>query len=75
MPPARLKIRRARSLAKKRRARAAVKSAIAKGARSPVEVLEKATADPGGPEGTLRITDFLMSLKAIGATKTLLRSV
>ena len=53
-----------------RRARAVVKAAIASGERSPVEVLDAASAEPGGAEGTLRITDFLMSLKAIGATKT-----
>ena len=53
-----------------RRARAAVKADLAAGTRSPVEVLDTATGDPAGPEGTLRITDFLMSLKAIGVTKT-----
>ncbi|MGN6204071.1 guanylate kinase [Humibacter sp.] len=69
-PPEVDRVAASRAAVAARRARAAVKSDIAKGARSPVEVLEKATADPGGPEGTLRITDFLMSLKAIGATKT-----
>ncbi|QDZ16643.1 guanylate kinase [Humibacter ginsenosidimutans] len=53
-----------------RRARAAVKSQIASGTRSPIEVLDAAGSDPSGPEGTLRVPDFLTSLKAIGATKS-----
>ncbi|GAB3797791.1 hypothetical protein GCM10028798_09350 [Humibacter antri] len=69
-PPEVDRVAASRAAVAARRARAAVKSDLSKGARSPVEVLEKATADPAGPEGTLRITDFLMSLKAIGATKT-----
>ncbi len=47
-----------------------MKSGIASGTRSPMEVLETAIANPHGPEGTLRVTEFLMSLRAIGATKT-----
>ncbi|GAB3607906.1 hypothetical protein GCM10027414_00310 [Humibacter ginsengiterrae] len=69
-PPEVDRVAASRAAVAARRARAAVKSDLSKGVRSPVEVLEKATANPGGPEGTLRITDFLMSLKAIGATKT-----
>jgi guanylate kinase len=69
-PPDVDRVAASRAAVAARRARAAVKSAIAAGSRSPVEVLDAAAADPGGPEGTLRITDFLMSLKAIGATKT-----
>lgn len=52
-----------------RRARAAVKADISSGARSPIEVLDAATADPTSAEGTLRVPDFLLSLKAIGTTK------
>lgn len=52
-----------------RRARAAVKAEIASGARRPVEVLAAAAAEPEGVEGRLRITDFLLSIPAIGRTK------
>jgi guanylate kinase len=52
-----------------RRARAAVKADIASGARSPIDVLDAAVADPSGAEGTLRVPDFLTSLKAVGTTK------
>ncbi|MGA0565974.1 guanylate kinase [Rathayibacter sp. KR2-224] len=69
-PPEVDRVAASRAAVAARRARAAVKAAITAGARSPVEVLDAAAADPTGPEGTLRVTDFLMSLKAIGATKT-----
>jgi guanylate kinase len=52
-----------------RRARAVVKADIASGRRSPVEVLDAAMRHPSGAEGTLRVTDFVLSLKAIGAKK------
>ncbi|UCR89595.1 guanylate kinase [Mycetocola spongiae] len=52
-----------------RRARAAVKADIAAGKRRPLEVLAAATAEPEGIEGRLRITDFLLSIPAIGRTK------
>ena len=52
-----------------RRARAAVKSAIASHEVSPLSVLDKATIDPEGVEGRLRVTEFLLSVPAIGATK------
>ncbi|WP_022899412.1 guanylate kinase [Humibacter albus] len=69
-PPEVDRVAASRAAVAARRARAVVKAAIASGERSPVEVLDAASAEPGGAEGTLRITDFLMSLKAIGATKT-----
>jgi guanylate kinase len=69
-PPEVDRVAASRAAVAARRARAAVKSDLATGARSPVDVLNAGLADPAGPEGTLRITDFLMSLKAIGATKT-----
>lgn len=52
-----------------RRARAAVKNAIAAREISPLTVLDHATADPEGVEGRLRVTEFLLSLPAIGTTK------
>ncbi|MFF1879204.1 guanylate kinase [Leifsonia sp. NPDC058230] len=52
-----------------RRARAAVKAAIAAHEVSPLSVLDKATADPEGVEGRLRVTEFLLSVPAIGTTK------
>ncbi|GAA1444675.1 guanylate kinase [Leifsonia poae] len=52
-----------------RRARAAVKAAIAAHEVSPLTVLDKATAEPEGVEGRLRVTEFLLSVPAIGTTK------
>ena len=52
-----------------RRARARVKSAIAARSLSPVSVLDRATVSPQSPEGTLRVTDFLMSVPSIGPRK------
>ncbi len=52
-----------------RRARAAVKNAIAAREVSPLVVLEHATAAPDGVEGRLRVTEFLLSVPAIGTTK------
>jgi guanylate kinase len=52
-----------------RRARAAVKAQIVSGERSAAAVLDAATADPSGVEGGLRVTDFLLSLPAVGTTK------
>jgi len=52
-----------------RRARAAVKAAIASRELSPLTVLDRATAEPDGVEGRLRVTEFLLSVPAIGETK------
>jgi guanylate kinase len=52
-----------------RRARAAVKNAIAAREVSPLVVLDRATASPDGVEGRLRVTEFLLSVPAIGTTK------
>ncbi len=52
-----------------RRARAAVKNAIAAREVSPLVVLDHATAAPDGVEGRLRVTEFLLSVPAIGTTK------
>lgn len=42
---------------------------MASGKRSAVNVLQTATNDPRSPEGTLRVTEFLMSIPAIGVAK------
>ncbi len=52
-----------------RRARAGLKAEIAAGHRSAESVLDEGARDPNGPAGTLRITDFLLSIPAIGVTK------
>lgn len=52
-----------------RRARAALKRDLAMRVVSPQEVLDRAAADPGSPAGTMRVTDFLVSLPAIGVGK------
>lgn len=52
-----------------RRARAGVKAQIATGARSALSVLDAAEAAPDGVEGRLRVTDFLVSVPAIGVGK------
>jgi guanylate kinase len=52
-----------------RRARAAVKNAIAAREISPLAVLDHATTAPDGVEGRLRVTEFLLSVPAIGTTK------
>jgi guanylate kinase len=46
-----------------------VKAAIAAHQISPLAVLDKATTDPEGVEGRLRVTEFLLSVPAIGTTK------
>lgn len=52
-----------------RRARAAIKRLLEDSARSPLDVLAVASADATTAEGTLRVTDFLGALPALGATK------
>ncbi|WP_308468829.1 guanylate kinase [Rathayibacter soli] len=52
-----------------RRARAAVKAAVAAGRRDPLDVLRVALDDAHSVEGGMRVTDFLMSVPAIGTTK------
>jgi guanylate kinase len=52
-----------------RRARAAVKAAVFAGKRSPVDVFTVATIDPSSTEASLRVTDFLKSLRGVGVAK------
>ena len=52
-----------------RRARAVVKTAIASGDVSSLTVLDRSAEEPEGTEGRLRVTEFLLSVPAIGTTK------
>lgn len=52
-----------------RRARAAVKQAVFSGDRSALDVLTVATIDPVSAEASLRVTDFLKSLRGVGVAK------
>jgi guanylate kinase len=46
-----------------------VKASVVSGLRSPADVLETATAEPHSAEGSMRVTEFLLSVPAIGRTK------
>lgn len=52
-----------------RRARAAVKRDVESGRRDPLEVAKSAWADRSRPEGSLRVVEFLLSIRGIGETK------
>ncbi|CAB4902139.1 unannotated protein [freshwater metagenome] len=49
--------------------RASIKQSLRDGRRSPLDVLAVARADASSLEASLRITDFLLSLRRIGVTK------
>lgn len=68
-PPDVDRVAASRAAVAARRARAAVKDQIAQGRRSAVEVLSTAIGSPDGVEGRLRVTEFLISIPAIGVTK------
>jgi guanylate kinase len=52
-----------------RRARASLKRDVAMRVITPQEILRRAFDDPSSPAGTLRVTEFLTSLPAIGEGK------
>jgi guanylate kinase len=52
-----------------RRARASLKKDVATHVITAQELLRRAYADPASPAGTMRVTEFLTSLPAIGAGK------
>lgn len=52
-----------------RRQRAAIKADIYEGRRSALDVLLVGTIDPSSWEGTIRVTEFLRSMRGIGVTK------
>jgi guanylate kinase len=59
----------ARRAVERRRARASVKRDLTMRVVTPQSVLRRASADADSVEGSMRITDFLVSLPAIGAGK------
>ncbi|MEJ1092668.1 guanylate kinase [Microbacterium istanbulense] len=59
----------ARKALERRRARASLKRDLAMRVISPQKVLARAVADAESDAGTMRITDFLIALPAIGAGK------
>ncbi|WP_448720485.1 guanylate kinase [Microbacterium natoriense] len=59
----------ARRAVERRRARAALKRDLTMRVVTPQKVLERATEDADSVEGSMRITDFLLALPAIGAGK------
>jgi guanylate kinase len=58
-----------RAAVEARRARAAVKRALAAGERGPRDVAERAWQEPDGPEGRLRVAEYLTSLRGIGPAR------
>ncbi|HSP75135.1 MAG TPA: guanylate kinase [Cryobacterium sp.] len=68
-PPDVDRVAASRAAVAARRARAVVKGQIAKGKRTALEVLAAASESPEGVEGRLRVTEFLISIPAIGVTK------
>lgn len=68
-PPEVDRVAASRAAVAARRARAAVKAAIASGERNPLDVMRTAFDEPLGAEGKLRVTEFLTSIPAIGVTK------
>ena len=59
----------ARKAVERRRARASLKRDLTMRVVTPQEVLRRATEDADSVEGSMRITDFLLALPAIGAGK------
>ena len=57
----------ARRAVERRRARASLKRDLTMRVVTPQAVLHRATEDPDSVEGSMRITDFLLALPAIGA--------
>lgn len=69
-PPEVDRVAASRAAVAARRARAAVKNAIAEGVRDPTEVLENGWADPGSAEAGLRVRELIMSIRGLGALRT-----
>lgn len=68
-PPEVDRVAASRAAVEARRRRAEVKNKIAAGSLSALDVLDDAFADPEGVAGRMRVTDFLLSVPAIGRTK------
>lgn len=59
----------ARAAVAARRGRASIKAALSDGGRTAIDVFTVASIDRDSSEASLRVTDFLMSLPALGAKK------
>ena len=68
-PPEVDRIAASRKAIAARRARASLKRDVATRVITPQTLLRRAFADPASPAGTMRITDFLTSIPAIGEGK------
>jgi guanylate kinase len=68
-PPEVDRIAASRKAIAARRARASLKRDVTTRVISPQELLRRATADPASPAGTMRVTEFLTSIPAIGEGK------
>lgn len=68
-PPDVDRVAASRAAVEARRARAALKNAIAAGTATALSVLDDGLANPDGVAGRMRVTDFLLSVPAIGRTK------
>ncbi len=68
-PPEVDRVAASRAAIAARRARAAVKKAVAERSRSALEVAEAAWSDPTSPEGTLRVRELLGSIPGLGPTR------
>jgi len=68
-PPEVDRVAASRAAVAARRARAAVKAALRAGTRSPRSVLAAAWSDHASAEASLRVTEFLLSLPAVGERK------
>lgn len=68
-PPEVDRVAASRRAVEARRARASLKRDIATRVVSPQEVLRRAWADRDSPSGTLRVTEFLTAIPAIGESK------
>lgn len=68
-PPEVDRIAASRRAVAARRARASLKRDVAMRVITPQQLLKRAFEDPSSPAGTMRVTEFLTSLPAIGAGK------
>jgi guanylate kinase len=69
VPPEVDRVAAARAALTARRARAAIKGAIAANERAPRDVADEAWRDANSAEASLRVNDFLASLRGLGPTR------
>ncbi|MEU1970349.1 guanylate kinase [Microbacterium sp. NPDC019599] len=68
-PPEVDRVAASRRAVEARRARASLKKDVAMRVITPQELVRRAFADPASPAGTMRVTEFLTSIPAIGEGK------